>query len=159
MMKNKFTFLGVISIILIMLFVLSCEKPIDEFPNSNEAISFSNIDTTTIKAKAGESLEINVVLITDTIIDSLKIGYLIDTIGITQNITYAEISTKEISTGFDEINNKHQYLATIKMPSNAYGIRPFRPYIGGIGDYIRIVFRMEAGSKEYEKQLKVIIEP
>ena len=75
------------------------------------------------------------------------------------DISYNDIETKVISTGFAEINNKHIYSASIKLPANAYGIRAFRPFLNNKGDYVRIIFRMEAGSKSYEKQLKVIIEP
>lgn len=154
-----YKFIGAILAIIIIANFYSCTKSVDDFPSSNEAISFSNLDSTTIKKRAGESIEINVVLITDTIIDSLKIGYIIDTIGITTNITYADITEESIAIDFPEINNKHQYLANIKLPANAYGIRAFRPYVQGKGDYVRIIFSMKAGSRVYEKQLKVIIEP
>ncbi len=158
-MNNRFNFLWILIAFLGMLISTSCEKQIDPFPNSSEAISFSNIDTTTITAKAGEIIEINVVLITDTVIDKLQVGYFLDTVGITHNITYLDIKTELVNTGFDEINNKHQYLAKLQMPSNAYGIRPFRPFLNNVGDYTRLIFRMEAGSKEFEKQLKVIMTP
>ena len=157
MMNYKFT--GVIIVLLLIVGFHSCTKPVDGFPNSNEAISFSNLDSTTIKKRAGEVLEVNVVLTTDTIIDSLKIGYIIDTLGFTTNISYVDIREETIVTGFEEVNNRHQYLAKIKLPANAYGIRAFRPYVNNVGDYVRIIFRMEAGSRSYEKQLKVIIEP
>ncbi len=157
MKNNKFFIL--FFTVLTTVFISSCEKPTDEFPNSNEAISFKNLDETTIEVKAGEDLLVNVVLITDTIIDSLKIGYLVDTIGITTNLEYKDVVVEVIHTAFAEVNNKHEYAATIKMPANAYGIRPFRPFVKGVGDYVRIIFRMEAGSRAYEKQLKVIIEP
>ena len=157
MKNNKFFIL--FFTVLITIFITSCEKPVDDFPNSNEAISFKNLDETTIEIKAGEDLLVDVVLITDTIIDSLKIGYIVDTIGITTNLEYKDIVVEVISTSFAELNNKHEYAATIKMPANAYGIRPFRPFVKGVGDYVRIIFRMEAGSRAYEKQLKVIIEP
>lgn len=155
----NYKFIGAFLTILIIVNFYSCEKSTEPFPDSNEAISFSNIDSTTIRKKAGETLEVNVVLITDTIIDTLKIGYFIDTIGLTTNLTYEDIRQESIVTGFDEVDNRHQYLASIKLPANAYGIRAFRPYANGKGDYVRIIFRMEAGSKSYEKQLKVIIEP
>lgn len=157
-MKNKRIF-GFVIVVFAIVFMVSCEKPEDTFPNSDEAISFKNIDSTTIERRAGEELLLDVVLITDTIIDSLKIGYFLDTIGITTNLTFEDITTLSLATGFTEINNKHQYAATIKLPANAYGIRPFRPYVKGVGDFVRIIFRMEAGTRVYEKQLKVIIEP
>ena len=155
----NYKFIGAILAIILIVNFYSCKKPVEPFPDSNEAISFSNIDSTTLFKNAGETLEVNVVLITDTIIDTLKIGYFIDTIGVTTNITYADIREESIVKGFSEVDNKHQYLASIKLPSNAYGIRAFRPYKNGVGDYVRIIFRMEAGTKSYEKQLKVIIEP
>lgn len=158
MIKNNRIF-GIVVIVFAIAFMFSCEKPEDTFPNSNEAISFENIDSTTIVRKAGEELLIDVVLITDTIIDSLRIGYFLDTLGVTTNLTFEDITTLSLSTGFTEINNKHQYTASIKLPANAYGIRPFRPYVKGVGDFVRIIFRMEAGTRAYEKQLKVIIEP
>ena len=139
--------------------LVSCEKPVDEFPDSSEAISFQGIDSTTLEMKAGEDLEFDVVLVIDEIIDSLKIGYLIDTLGITYNLTYADIETVSLTTGFEEENNKHVYAATIKLPANAYGVRAFRPYRNNVGDFVRIIFRMEAGTRAYEKQLKVIMEP
>lgn len=158
-MIKKNRIFGIVVLVLTILFIFSCEKPEDTFPNFNEAISFKNIDSTTIERKAGEDLLIDLVLITDTIIDSLKVGYFLDTLGITSNLTFEDITTLSFSTGFTEINNKHQYAATIKLPANAYGIRPFRPYVQGVGDFVRIIFRMEAGTRSYEKQLKVIIEP
>lgn len=139
--------------------LFSCKKPVDPFPSSDEAISFVGIDSTTIKMKAGEDLILDVVLITDTIIDSLKIGYYIDTLGLTTNLTYNDILTESVVTGFPEVNNKFVYSAIIKMPANAYGIRAFRPFKENLGDYVRVIFRMEAGSRAYEKQIKVIIEP
>lgn len=157
MKKNQF--IGIFLAIFIIVGIYSCKKPVDDFPDSNEVISFSNIDTTTIFKQAGEMLEVNVVIVTDTIIDSLKIGYFIDTIGITKNITFKDVNEVSLETGFPEINNKHQYLANIKLPVNAYGIRAFRPYSNGKGDYVRIIFRVQAGSRVYEKQLKVIIQP
>ena len=157
-MMNK-KIIGAISAIILIVVFYSCKKPVVPFPNSNEAISFSNLDSTTIRKKAGDNLEVNVVLITDKVIDSLKIGYLIDTIGITTNLTFNDVKEIVLETGFETENNKQQYLANIKLPSNAYGIRAFRPYVNGVGDYVRIIFRMEAGSTAYEKQLKVIIEP
>ena len=159
-MNKQNTILASFVVVLVLSIALfSCEKPIDEFPNSNEAISFVGIDSTTVKLRAGEDLILDVVLVTDTIIDSLKIGYFIDTIGITTNLTYTDITTESIVTGFAEVNNKFVYSAVISMPANAYGIRPFRPYQNNIGDYVRVIFRMEAGSRSYEKQIKVIIEP
>lgn len=159
-MKRKNTFLVCFTAVMVLSIALfSCKKPVDEFPNSDEAISFVGIDSTTIYMKAGEELALDVVLITDTIIDSLKIGYLIDTVGITTNLTYNDIVTESIVTGFPEVNNKFVYSALIQMPANAYGIRAFRPFKDNIGDYVRVIFRMEAGSRSYEKQLKVIIEP
>lgn len=159
-MGTKHTFLNYIFICLVATIMLfSCKKPVDNFPDSSEAISFQGIDSTTIEMKAGEDLDLEVVLVIDTIIDSLKIGYLIDTLGITTNLTYADIETVSLETGFDEENNKHVYAASIKLPANAYGVRAFRPYVNGVGDYVRIVFRMEAGSRAYEKQLKVIVTP
>ncbi|MFT4644426.1 MAG: hypothetical protein ACI8ZX_000827 [Planctomycetota bacterium] len=158
MVKNNRIF-EIVVIAFAIVFMFSCEKPEDTFPNSNEAISFKNIDSATIERKAGEGLLVDVVLITDTIIDSLKIGYFIDTLGITNNLTFDDITTLSLATGFTEVNNKFQYAATIKLPANAYGIRPFRPYLNGVGDFVRIIFRMEAGTRAYEKQLKVIIEP
>lgn len=158
MIKNN-RILGLVVIALAVVFMFSCQKDEDTFPNSNEAISFLNLDSTTIERRAGEDLLIDVVLITDTIIDSLKVGYFLDTLGVTTNLTFEDITTLSLATAFTEINNKHQYAATIKLPANAYGIRPFRPYVNGVGDYVRIIFRMEAGTRAYEKQLKVIIEP
>lgn len=158
MVKNNRIF-GIVVIVFVMAFMFSCEKAEDGFPNSNEAISFENLDSTTIERKAGEELMIDLVLITDTIIDSLKVGYFLDTLGVTTNLTFEDITTLSLSTGFTEVNNKHQYAVSVKLPANAYGIRPFRPYLNGVGDYVRIIFRMEAGSRSYEKQLKVIIEP
>lgn len=159
-MKINNNFLVSLIVIIGLVFIINaCNKPVDDFPNSNEAISFVGIDSTTIKMKAGEDLVLDVVLITDTIIDSLRIGYLIDTVGITTNITYADIQTESIVHGFTEVNNKFVYPATIKLPANAFGIRAFRPFKNGVGDYVRIIFRMEAGTKSYEKQVKVIIEP
>jgi hypothetical protein len=159
-MKKFNTFFSLLLLTLSLSYVLfSCKKDKDTFPDSDEAISFQGIDSTTIEMRAGEELSLDVVLITDTIIDSLKIGYLIDTLGITTNLTYSDIETKVIHTGFAEVNNKHVYAAKIKLPANAYGIRAFRPFTNNVGDYVRIIFRMEAGSRSYEKQVKVIIEP
>lgn len=159
-MKNQNIFLVCLAIVVSLSITLfSCKKPVDDFPKSDEAISFLGIDSTTVKVRAGEDLLVDVVLITDTIIDTLRIGYLIDTLGITTNITYNDILTETIITGFPEVNNKYVYSATIKMPANAYGVRPFRPFRDNIGDFVRVIFRMEAGSRSYEKQLKLIIEP
>ena len=159
-MKRKNIFNGfVLAALVVSVAVFSCNKPADPFPNTSEAISFQGIDSTTIIKKSGETLELDVVLVTDTIIDTLKIGYLIDTLGIITNLTYADINTESIVTGFDEVNNKHIYSASIKLPANAYGIRAFRPYRNNVGDFVRIIFRMQAGTRAYEKQLKVIMEP
>lgn len=159
-MKKQNTFLACFIIVLALSITLfSCKKPVDDFPDSDEAISFIGIDSTTVFLKAGEDLSLDVVLITDTIIDTLRIGYFLDTIGITTNLTYNDILTESIVTSFPEVNNKFVYSAVIPMPANAYGIRAFRPYKDNIGDFVRVIFRMEAGSRSYEKQIKVIIEP
>lgn len=159
-MKRKNIFNGLIlAALVVSLAVFSCNKPTDPFPNTGEAISFEGLDSTTILRNSGETLEFDVILVTDTIIDTLKIGYLIDTIGIVTNLTYADIETESIVTSFDEVNNKHIYNASIKLPANAYGVRAFRPYKNNVGDFVRIIFRMEAGTRAYEKQLKVIMEP
>ena len=89
-MGTKNRLINYLFICLVAITVLfSCRKPVDEFPDSSEAISFKGIDSTTIEMKAGEDLELDVILVIDTIIDSLKIGYLIDTLGITTNLTYS----------------------------------------------------------------------
>lgn len=159
-MKINNKFLVPLLVITGLLFIVNaCNKPEDDFPKSKEAISFLGIDSTTIRMKAGEVLDLDVVLITDIKIDSIKVGYLIDTIGITTNISYADTKTEVLVHGFTEVNNKFVHPVSIKLPANAYGIRAFRPFKNNVGDYVRIIFRMEAGTKTYEKQVKVIIEP
>lgn len=158
---KRYNFIGVIIVVVLMTTLFSCVKePEEKLPNSNEAIFFNNIDSIVIEKKAGEELEIEVQLTTDTIIDSLLVGYLIDTFGLTTNVKYSDITTVVAETEFLEKENWiKKYNVTVKLPSNVYGVRAFKPFIDGKGDYVRIIFRMVAGSNSYEKQLKVIIEP
>lgn len=152
---SNLLFLATLSIVL-----FSCTKDDENpFPATNEAISFLNIDSAVVKAKAGSTLKVDVVLVTDKPIDSIKAAYFIDTLGVKENLTYAETETQLLATALDTVTNKIVYSASLKMPADAYGVRAFRPYLNNTGDYVRVVFRMEATPRVYEKQLKVIIEP
>lgn len=167
-MNKRNKYLGYIIVLIgLTLTIFSCKKPVDEFPDTNEPISFIGIDSSTIRMKAGQELELDVVLVTDAIIETLKIGYLIDTVGITYNITYADIKKQLVVKKFKDESNKYVYSASLKLPANAYGLRAFKPYKNNKGDYVRMIFRMETKAnpkakikaKSYEKQLKIIMEP
>ncbi|MGB1248010.1 MAG: hypothetical protein ACPG4Z_03935 [Chitinophagales bacterium] len=160
MFSRKYYVLIFIALVSVSLFY-SCKDDDPERPVVLEEITFQVPDSSTIIQAAGTPIDITLMLTTENAIDTLRAGYVIDTSGIYQNIAFAAIDTVVLTTGFDTESNIQQYTGQIMLPSDAYGVRPFRSYNPAntdTADVVRIVFRMEAGFDSYEKQLKVFIE-
>lgn len=148
-------------------FMVSCSNDDDETPFYNEPINILTPDSTTVVAPAGSTFNFSLYLATDVPIDTLRVGYLIDTAKINTSIPFSIVDTVVISSGFDDINNVQTFSGSFTLPDSVTNIRAFRPYVPAQQnpvfvaeqyDAVRVVFRMEATGKTFEKQMKVIIQ-
>lgn len=166
-MKNTF-FATLLAFIALSLTVLlgSCNKENPPLPLSPEVINLIQPDSSTIFARAGDVINLELFLATEKAIDSIRGGYFIDTAQINSNITYSYTDTTFFSMVFPDSSNTQSYSGTLTIPDSVTGVRLFRPYFPqqetpffpAQYDAVRVMLEMTAGGQIFEKQLKIIIE-
>jgi hypothetical protein len=148
--------------------IFSCNKDDDGDPYpSNEAINLLTPDSTVVFAQAGSVFDFSVYIVIDRPVDTIRVGYSVDTLMSTSIMPFNLVDTVVLSSGFAEVNNKQLFSGSIQLPDSVPNVRAFRPYqpsqptpvfIPAVYDAIRVVLKVEAGNRTYEKYLKVIIE-
>lgn len=155
------------SLLAISLVLVSCSKSEDDSVPTNEPINILSPDTSTVIAQAGSVFDFSLYLATDVIIDTVRVGYLIDTSMINTSIPFSSVDTVVLISGFDTENNVQSFTGNFILPSFVTIDRPFRPYqpaqqnpvfSSAQYDAVRVVFKVEARGKTFEKQMKIIIQ-
>jgi hypothetical protein len=165
-LSKKFAHLT-FSFLVISFVLVSCSKTDDDSISTNEPINILQPDTNVVIAQAGSTFNFSLYLATDVIIDTVRVGYIIDTVIINQSTPFSLVDTVVLNTGFDTKNNVQTFQSSFVLPSQAFPDRPFRPYmpaqqnpifVAAQYDALRVVFRVEASGKTFEKQMKIIIQ-
>jgi hypothetical protein len=159
----------VVLMLLMSVLVFSCKKEDegDPYP-SNEAINLLSPDTTVLFAQAGSVFDFSVYIVIDKPVDTIRVGYAVDTLMSTNIMPFNMVDTVVLVSGFAEVNNKQLFSGSFQLPDSVINVRAFRPYqpaqptpvfIPAVYDAVRVVLKVEAtGNRNYEKYLKVIIE-
>ena len=160
----KTTHLLSIFALLAVALVIGCNKDDDtDTVNTNEPIYFITPDSTTIISSPGAQVDYTVQLTLDENIDSLRAGWVIDTIGMVTSIPFSSVDSVFLETGFADSNNVQQFSGSITVPDSIINVRAFQvcdpPSLPQDYDALRLIFRVEAGTIVREKQLKVIVCP
>lgn len=165
MQKNRIFGTLIILLLAGVISLHSCKKDEETRPTSNEAINILQPDSTTIFADAGSTVNFELYLAVDEVIDTIMAGYLLDSTMINYNLTLADMDSIFFGQGFVDSNNVQTVTGSITLPQYWNDTVPFQtyfsgsttPYIPESYDACRIVFRMETESGiQHEKQLKII---
>jgi hypothetical protein len=154
--------------VVLLVLITSCKKEDEgEQLPSSEPINFIAPDTTIVFAQPGTTFDFDVYLVIDRPIDTFRLGYQIDTLMRTTPLPFSQVDTVVYTTGFDEVNNKQRVTASFVLPDSIPGVRAFREYqpevatpvfIPATYDALRVVMRIEAPDRVFEKNLKIIFE-
>jgi hypothetical protein len=143
---RKFIAIASLAAVAALFFVLqSCKK--DKFDIVNEPITFVKPDTTRIRAKPGAVVPLEVKFTADRPIDFISGevhwaqggGSFTPGVDVTDSLFYFSFHPDSVTP-----NNKRTYTGTYTVGDTVQ-----------VFDVIRVLYKMKAGNKEYEKQLRI----
>ena len=139
-------------LLVIFMFIAACGDD-DVVFTPDEAIYLVSPDTTSISRTVNDVIEVDVYFSLDSVIDSVFVGYQIDTSSNQPPINLSLSDLDEITEriGFTSQRNQHRLQFSLPIPS-AGSSNPVAP-----GDIVRFVFAVQSGNLIVTKTLRVDI--
>lgn len=138
-------------LILLGIFITACGDD-DVVFTPDEAIYFVSPDTTSITRTVNDVIEVDAYFSLDSVIDSVFVGYQIDTTGMPpMNLSLSDLDEVTERIGFSSPRNQHQLQFSLPIPSSGSS-NPVVP-----GDVVRFVFAVQSGNLIVTKTLRVDI--
>ena len=138
-------------LVVVSLFIAACGDD-DVVFTPDEAIYFVLPDTTSITRTVNDVLEVDAYFSLDSIIDSVFVGYQIDTSSQPpMNLSLSDLDEITERIGFSAPRNQHQLQFSLPIPTGGSSntVVP--------GDVVRFVFAVQSGNLIVTKTLRVDI--
>ena len=137
-------------LLLMSLFVACVDDDVVFTPD--EAIYFVSPDTTSITRTVNDIIEVDVYFSLDSVIDSVFVGYQIDTSNQPpMNLSLSDLDEITERIGFSSSRNQHRLQFSLPIPSDG----SLNSVVSG--DIVRFVFAVKSGNLIVTKTLRVDI--